>query len=220
MSKDVGCIYMHTCTINDKKYIGQTINGIAKRWSGHVAKAKVNSMPGNHFQNAINKYGPDKFTHQVLEDNISISDLNDREKHFIAQYDTYKNGYNSAEGGASTVNCSEEAREILRTIYANRSVENKREIAAKISAGITGTSNRSFKPWWYQHFGGPIMKIYDKTLTQHAKDIGVSKGALKVRVSKKNSGTYGKSGALKNIRFGFIADLASTDVVVSPEITE
>ncbi len=50
----------------------------------------------------IKKYGVDNYILKVLENNIKAENLNEREKYWIAYYDTYRNGYNQTEGGQET----------------------------------------------------------------------------------------------------------------------
>ena len=91
------CVYMHTNKTNNKKYIGQTSQGIKYRWRENGTGYK-----GQPFYNAIIKCGWDNFTHEILKDNIqSQEDADKWEKYFILKYNTYnpKYGYNSTKGG-------------------------------------------------------------------------------------------------------------------------
>lgn len=47
---------------------------------------------------AIFKYGKKNFTFEIIE-KVPQKDLNDRERYWIAFYDSYKNGYNETIGG-------------------------------------------------------------------------------------------------------------------------
>ena len=86
-----GVIYI--ATLNDMSYIGQTRN-FQKRKRDHL-KAYKNS----HFHFAIRKYGADAVEWRLLEEDIPVDRLADREELWIAFYDTYHNGYNMTEGG-------------------------------------------------------------------------------------------------------------------------
>ena len=98
-SKELYCIYLHTCTITNLGYVGQTIRGIDKRWVNHLLDARAGK--GYYFHKAIEKYGEKCWTHDVLyvafEKNSKH--LEDVETQLIADYDTYKNGYNLTTGG-------------------------------------------------------------------------------------------------------------------------
>ena len=97
----IGYIYCHTSPSN-KKYIGQTTCSNPKyRWSGK------NSYTSNrYFFAAINKYGWENFSHEILEQHeaeskeLLIEKLNEREAFLIAKYNTLApDGYNILPGG-------------------------------------------------------------------------------------------------------------------------
>lgn len=87
-------VYIHTNTINGKRYVGITSMKPKKRWNygyGYELQPK--------FYKAITKYGWDKFSHDVVATGLSRDEACDLEKSLIAKYDTIKNGYNVSEGG-------------------------------------------------------------------------------------------------------------------------
>lgn len=89
-----GKIYVITNLINGHKYIGQITRDIDVRFYEHCRK-------GGHsgIHKAIEKYGKDNFSIEILEDNIEVEKLNEREVYWIDRMDTYRNGYNQALGG-------------------------------------------------------------------------------------------------------------------------
>lgn len=95
-----GIIYIITNSINDKVYIGQTIQTLQERWQGHCRKAYSTNEANMSIKRAIFKYGKDNFTIKELE-RCSIEILNEREIYYINLYNSYKNGYNSTLGGKS-----------------------------------------------------------------------------------------------------------------------
>ena len=92
-------IYKITNLINNQCYIGKSEN-IEKRWSRHLSVwSNLNDKAYNYpLYKAIRQYGLEKFKWEVLEQ-CSKEKLNEREKYWIAFYDSYKNGYNQTEGG-------------------------------------------------------------------------------------------------------------------------
>ena len=88
------CIYKHTSPSN-KSYIGMTYQDPNVRWkngAGYSAETK--------FGKAIQKYGWDNFTHEIIEENIqTLCEAKEREIYWIDYFDSYKNGYNSTIGG-------------------------------------------------------------------------------------------------------------------------
>ena len=81
---------------NGKKYIGITKRTLLERSGG---KTGCDYNPKYHFGKAIKKYGFDFFTVEILEENLSFEEANEKEKYYIALYDTYRNGYNETQGG-------------------------------------------------------------------------------------------------------------------------
>ena len=93
----MGLIYKVTNDINDKIYIGKTVRALYSRWHDHV-KAR-NYDNNNKFHNALAKYGIEHFSAEIVEDNIPLEKINEREKYWINFYDSYNSGYNSTLGG-------------------------------------------------------------------------------------------------------------------------
>ncbi len=94
-------IYKITNQINNKVYVGQSIN-IYKRWSEHKAQHIWNN-PNYHGYNyplyrAFRKYGLDNFIFEVIEE-CDNDELNAREIYWIQYYDSCNNGYNQTIGG-------------------------------------------------------------------------------------------------------------------------
>lgn len=91
-------IYKITNTINNKCYIGQSVN-IEHRWIEHKSAARNYSQKNSSaLYNAINKYGIENFKFEIIEE-TSIEKLDEREKYWIQYYDTYYHGYNLTTGG-------------------------------------------------------------------------------------------------------------------------
>jgi len=91
-------IYIIKNIINDKVYIGQTINSIDKRWKHHIYRS--NRKNDTALCRAINKYGSDKFYVEKLAEALSKEELNLLEIKFIEQYNCIAPfGYNSTTGG-------------------------------------------------------------------------------------------------------------------------
>ena len=92
-------IYKITNLINNNSYIGQSVD-IIKRWRSHFEKALVSTTNVYNYplSRAIRKYGKDNFSCEVLEECL-IPELDTKEKHWIAYFDTFRNGYNQGLGG-------------------------------------------------------------------------------------------------------------------------
>lgn len=96
----MGLIYLAKNKTNGHMYIGKTSHSLEIRKQGHLYDATVRGR-NTIFCNAIRKYGIDGFDWFVLEDNILEEELNNKEKYYIAKYNTYldKQHYNMTEGG-------------------------------------------------------------------------------------------------------------------------
>jgi group I intron endonuclease len=92
-------VYLVTNKVNGKKYVGQTIQSLAKRWSGHLSTAKRGR--GLHLYDAIRKYGKEAFEIAVLATVDNQVDLDEAERKYIATYQSNQPelGYNLADGG-------------------------------------------------------------------------------------------------------------------------
>ena len=88
-------IYKITNTINNKIYIGQSVN-IAKRWTQY--KNIYDYTIKTPIIKAIEKYGINNFKFEIIE-TCSIEDLDEREIYWIKYYDSNKTGYNVTAGG-------------------------------------------------------------------------------------------------------------------------
>lgn len=100
-------IYKHTNIINGKMYIGKTKN-IKDRWSRNGERYNGCS----HFYAAICKYGWENFTHEILENNLSEEEVDEREQYWIRYFnsDDREIGYNLTKGGEAG-SLSEETKE-------------------------------------------------------------------------------------------------------------
>lgn len=116
----MGCIYMYTNKINGKRYVGQTTRTLEKRHCQHLFQHE------SYFDRALQKYGEDNFTLEILADNIvDIDELNRLEEYYIEKYDTFNNGYNLNRGGNNQTRFSKEDRDriIDLLIHSNLSFQ-------------------------------------------------------------------------------------------------
>ena len=90
-------IYEIVNTINNKKYIGRSVN-LNKRRQDHFKALSNNEHYNHHLQRAYNKYGANAFTFNVLEYCGTLEETIDRERYYIELMGTeYSDiGYNMA----------------------------------------------------------------------------------------------------------------------------
>lgn len=94
-------IYLITNIINNKKYIGQSVD-INKRFREHIySSLNANAKDANSpLHQAIRKYGKENFCLTILEE-CNREDLNEKECFWIQYHDSYHKGYNATLGGDS-----------------------------------------------------------------------------------------------------------------------
>ena len=105
----MGSIYKITNTVNSKMYIGQTRQDAEKtRIRDHLT--------GNGsvlIKQAIEKYGKDAFTYEILHDDIIPEFLDDLEIEAIEKFNTVvPHGYNLTAGGGGGSHCDETRQRI------------------------------------------------------------------------------------------------------------
>ena len=91
-------IYKITNRINDKVYIGKTVNTVETRWKEHCHDYKREHCEKRPLYEAMKKYGVENFSISEIE-SCNIEVLNERETYWIEYYGSFKNGYNATKGG-------------------------------------------------------------------------------------------------------------------------
>ena len=96
-------IYKITNKINGKFYIGSAKN-IRNRWDDHKKFLRGGYHINPKLQNAWNFYGEDKFEFFIIEENVNVNDLLNREQFYLDTFKPYMRdiGYNicpTAVGG-------------------------------------------------------------------------------------------------------------------------
>ncbi|MBQ7439088.1 MAG: GIY-YIG nuclease family protein [Paludibacteraceae bacterium] len=132
-------IYSITNLVNNKRYIGQSVN-ISKRWQTHKYELRGGYHDNAYLQSSWNKYGEENFIFEVLE-YCSPEDLDYMEGYFIWLYDTLdeEHGYNLTSGGKSNRTYSErglirykEVRKTYMPTWLNTPEANAKKALAKI----------------------------------------------------------------------------------------
>ena len=140
----MGSIYLIRNTVNGKSYIGQTRHDAEKtRIRDHLNGSHGGSRI---VKRAIEKYGKDAFTYEILHDGIIPDFLDMLEIEAIAKYNTLApNGYNLETGGNRNKRASAQTREKLSIAQKGRTPWNKgmprsEETKRKISETKKGKS--------------------------------------------------------------------------------
>ena len=101
-------VYLITNLVNDKKYVGIT-NDYKKRWANH----KCNNDPTMVIAKAIKKYGKDNFKFELIEEDVSLEEIDEKEQYYIDFYQSHVStgkGYNVSKGGRYNMNDSKDVR--------------------------------------------------------------------------------------------------------------
>lgn len=106
MGKVVYCLISPSC----KTYIGQTKRNLNKRLYEHETREDCILI-----YNAIQKYGIDNFTCEILYESDDSDKINEMETYFIKELNTlHPNGYNIRTGGVLNSKHCEASREKMR----------------------------------------------------------------------------------------------------------
>jgi group I intron endonuclease len=114
-------IYKTTNLINGKFYVGKD----ARNLNCYLGSGKL-------LKKAIKKYGKNNFVKEILEVCDNLIDLEEREKYWIKELDSIKNGYNLTEGGTGGNTFTNNSnKEEIRDKLKNRkhTEETKRKIS-------------------------------------------------------------------------------------------
>lgn len=114
-TKIVGQIYVITNMLTEKVYVGQTVShrknrgkyrpfGYMGRFKDHISEALCNTKKKQcwYLNNAIRKDGKDVWKIELIQ-NCPVEQLDEREQHYIREYNSlFPNGYNLTSGGKTT----------------------------------------------------------------------------------------------------------------------
>lgn len=89
-------VYCHTNKINGKRYVGITSLEPSQRWKNGNGYYR-----NTHFYSAIQKYGWEEFSHEILFEDLTVEEACEKEIELIAKWDlcNSKKGYNNSYGG-------------------------------------------------------------------------------------------------------------------------
>ena len=145
-------IYMWTSP-SGKSYIGQAVN-LKKRYNSFLRFNK--NYSGDKINNARKKYNNESdWKYEVLE-YCDVNELDEREKYYIALYDTINNGYNCESGGNENKIVSDESKQKMseamkgenNPMYGKHLTE---EHKSKLSEAMKGKYCGEKHPMWGRH---------------------------------------------------------------------
>lgn len=175
----LGKIYIIKNKINNKVYIGQTINSLSYRFGQHT-RAPLNKCHKNSIDYAIQSLGIENFFIELLEE-CPISELDTKEIYWINFYDSYNNGYNLTRGGQfSRINkISEDI--LIKIIKDYKNEIPVKEICQKYNINKTTL---------YRHFKNNNVELLgnrrEKSLEQSIKNLKKATEAKQVKIYNKS----------------------------------
>lgn len=106
-------IYKVTNLVNNKIYIGQSVNSLQHRKSEHYKDAKRLNRNTVYFHNALLKYNKEDFRWEIVDNSNSIEELNAKEIYWISYYNSTnkEKGYNLKAGGNGGGLCCESTKQ-------------------------------------------------------------------------------------------------------------
>lgn len=133
MLEKTWCVYKHTNKVNGKCYIGITSQDVRIRWNRGWG---YQYCP--HFWRAIQQYGWDAFTHEIVRDGLSKEEAELWEVNLISENRSADPmyGYNVSLGGNSIGKHSEETRKKIGD--RRRGIHHTEEAKRKMSEAHTG----------------------------------------------------------------------------------
>lgn len=120
-------IYRIVNTVNNKIYIGQTVQKNPKmRWYEHCADTR--NGKDSHLCNSMRKYGIENFTWETIDVATSLDELNEKEKQWLDYYKKIIECYNIREAGGNKLHNSksiEKMQESQKLAHARRRAEGR-----------------------------------------------------------------------------------------------
>lgn len=191
------CVYMHTCKVNNKVYVGITSQNVEKRWQkghGYLNKNKDGTYKQPLIARAMLKYSDwdNDWDHIVFAENLSMDDAKRIECLLVAFYDTQNpnKGYNICSGGEispmygrchskNSINKMKENRPHLFGENApHYGKPHSKETIIKISQARMGISNDSVKVAICQYtLEGELIDAFEYS-GEASEKTGISRSAI------------------------------------------
>lgn len=111
-------IYSITNTVNGKRYVGQSRQGLARRKGEHIHRFNLGDRDHKLYQ-AMRKHGVENFKFEILCHALKAEYLDDLEQLFIERFNCFHRGYNMTCGGDSA---SDETRAKLSAALKGREI--------------------------------------------------------------------------------------------------
>ena len=128
-------IYKITNNVNNKVYIGQTVQSNVKmRWYSHCDYARKGKK--SYLYDSMRKHGIDQFRWEIIDQATSLEQLNSKEQQWLEHYKSVGIVYNNREAGGNK-------------LHSVESIERMR-VAQKLRHTTTNVGG------WKRRDGGPM----------------------------------------------------------------
>lgn len=128
-------IYKATSKTTGKHYIGKYQHKKLSKRQGEHRRSAFNQNSQTHFHRALRQYGLDDFEWSVIDTAFDHVELNDKERYWVAFYDTFRDGYNMTLGGDGKWGYKH-SEESIRKMSENRVITKENRIENARSQGV------------------------------------------------------------------------------------
>ena len=116
-------IYKITNNVNNKVYIGQTVQSNVKmRWYSHCDYARKGKK--SYLYDSMRKHGIDQFRWEIIDQATTVEELNTKEQQWLEHYRSLGIVYNNREAGGNKLH-SVESIERMRIAHRLRHATTK-----------------------------------------------------------------------------------------------
>lgn len=202
-------VYSITCTINDRKYIGSSVN-CYKRREEHRFHLRHNTHHSKLLQEDYNLYGEDKFIFEIVEKIEDTDTLKEREQYWIDFLETYKNGYNVCPYAKDSTGYrfSEEKKEEMRQYWRehprkvntkglilgweqSKEIQNRPEVREKIQQTRKNNIKKGVLPKYYKLTEEQVIEILKRLKNgERACDLAIEYGVRDSCISRIKNKTH------------------------------
>lgn len=198
MNEKLWCVYKHVLKEDGRVYIGQT-NNIKTRWKPSAYKNCVK------FYNAIQYYGWDNFTHEIIENNLTLEEANKLETYYIQKYNSIENGFNLNSGGENKLASQETKDKMSQTRKNVPKTEEHKQAIKKALTGYKQTEEHKKNNRLAQH-RKPVQCIETQEIYESLSDAERKTGILGETISRQ---IRGKQKSTKGLHWRFVDELYS-----------
>lgn len=159
---DFSCIYLWTNLVNGKKYVGQT-TCFYRRMKSYRC-----TYPNAYMEHAVKKHGLDNFDITILERDVPLDKLDEREQYWLDYYQSYDvdKGYNICKIASTTKGVTHTKEWCQKHSDCMKEKWKDAEYRSFWHNKMFGENNY----FYGKHFSGELNPMYGKHHSQTTKD--------------------------------------------------